>query len=149
MESTRWSLKRKTTNNENCMSIQWAYTVLYSTVQYFRKVNMNKWKWSPHWLSHFSVTLEAKYKIFPRTWIRNWRAAGKNLMHNSCAMQIFQGTVSQDFRPLVFFVKQYPWVQWFMGYIGFEYRFVFAEIFDYENRLFSILFYCHWVGKIT
>jgi hypothetical protein len=24
-------------------------------------------------------------------------------------------TVARDFRPLVIFVKQYPWVHWFMG----------------------------------
>jgi hypothetical protein len=66
-----------------------------------------------------------------------------------------------------FFLKQYPLGPLIHGLKRFRiYRFVFTEIFDYENRLlamllcadflllvdnflFSILFYCHGVGKIT
>jgi hypothetical protein len=37
-----------------------------------------------------------------------------------------------------------------MGYGGFLYRFVFAELFDYKNCQLSILFYCLvGVNKIT
>jgi hypothetical protein len=36
-----------------------------------------------------------------------------------------------------------------MGSSGFKYRFVFAEILNYENHQFLILFYGHGVGQIT
>jgi hypothetical protein len=43
---------------------------------------------------------------------------------------VLKGTVSWDFRPSCFIVKQYPWVPWFMGWSSFKYRFKFAEKFD-------------------
>jgi hypothetical protein len=41
-------------------------------------------------------------------------------------------TVSQDFRPLVFFIKQSHLGPWLTGLSLFAYGFEFAKIFDYE-----------------
>jgi hypothetical protein len=50
-----------------------------------------------------------------------------------CLLELGLPKVSVSEHYLWFFVKQYHWVLWLMILSGFEYRFVFAEIFDYTK----------------
>jgi hypothetical protein len=55
-----------------------------------------------------------QFKVFLKgTAEMNVNSSNKSFIYTSmyCRLeQQFKGTVSRDFRPLVFFVKQYPWV---------------------------------------
>jgi hypothetical protein len=54
--------------------------------------------------------------------------------------ELIKGTLSRDFRPTVFFIKQLHLCPWLTGSILFSNGFVFAVIFDYDiDFLWSIL----------
>jgi hypothetical protein len=54
-----------------------------------------------------------------------------------------KGTLSRDFWPLVFFIKQLHLGTWYTGWSLFAYGFVFTEILDYEIDFFGGQ-QCHW-----
>jgi hypothetical protein len=97
-----------------------------------------------------ATSLDQKHIVFGKPIVFRYSMAMRNqgyivyTQHRKILLFVLQGTVSRDFRPSVFFIKQYPMGPWFTGLFEFcfESCLEFAEIcsiFGRKNRACSVI----------